>query len=285
VTRLQASADFGEEYAKEGMQLLCRVNKYKDLYEEICTKIANRVIDATEHVIPDDPVPTDIAAIPDLALPGAPPGRQKLAPERGPRRVQFILAAASQDELEGVREKLDAYGESGADWCPYLPPNRRSIGPVLQQLAAQEDCTSEVVTTVDGLVARLKKALEQKNMVIIVVDPWTLQLGTYAKALQDYDELDLLHCAVVVPWNETDPETTSAREDLHALLKETLVNKVLAKDPKRFRSDVSSPEQLEANVRDLLVELRQRILERMDVVRKIKAERVIPKPGISAVRT
>jgi FxsC-like protein len=286
VMDLQHQADYGNEYEKEGLQFICRLNKYSDLYEEILTQIANRIIEVTtRYPISDAPVPAQLDAVDDLAVPAAAAGGVAARPDRGPRHVQFILAAASREELQGIRNGLDAYGDSGADWCPYMPPNDRSIGPVLQALAAQEHCTSEIVSRVDDLIPRLRQALETKNMVIILVDPWALQIGTYAAALQEYDERDFLHCAVIVPWNETDQETVKASGDLHELLKQKLTNKVLSNDPKKLRSQITSPEQLEAGVRELLVELRKRIIERADVVRKMGGGQVIAKPLISAVRS
>lgn len=290
VMDLQNNAEFGKVYEENGLERVMRFSAYKDDYEKIYTTIADRIVDATANYgIPDVPAPADLAAIPDL--PGY--GQNTISspvdvnnPEPAdPRRVQFILAAASQQQLRGIRNRLDAYGASGEDWRPYMPTTARRVALMLQAVATDADIVADFVTEVDDLIPRLEQALKQKNMVIIVLDPWALQVDTYAKALEEYDGRDFLHCAVVVPWNETDQETASAGDDLRALLKEKLKTKVVSGDPKKFRAGISSPEELTKGVSELLVELRKRIIEGTAPVRKIKDDKVIAKPVISAVRS
>lgn len=226
----------------------------------------------------------DLAAIAEevvtiIEQPRKPPPRFK-----GPRYVEFVVVAGRADELTGVRTNVDSYGDECVDWRPYYPDFEKRVGPFIQNVAGDEDFTSNCLRLSDfgdELEQALEQAQEKKSIVVVIVDVWTIRLPTYHNLMREYDKRSLLNCAVLIPWNSQDDETKRHRDKLETALRVTFVNKMVAKDPKSFREEIVSPEQLESELRDVIIEIGQRILESREVARKAVGEGVIVQPQIS----
>jgi FxsC-like protein len=291
IKELQTSQGFGDDYARLGLWVLTKLQKYEEAYEDIIHKLAERILEiAQEHDLPPHDQPIELGDMPDPFAPvvPAPAGSSPAAAapvDRGPRHVQFIVVAGERAEIaqKAGRQNLDAYGAAPQDWRPFLPPRSARIGPILQGIAAEEDFTSDVVDVPKDLVARIEAACKENNLVLLVVDPWSLRIEVCGDQLRQYDQRDFLHCAVLVPWNDADDETKSTREDLQTELRYVFANKADAHDPKRFKDAILSLDQLKDEVRSALIEVRKRILEQAEVARRARSGRV-PKPIISAVK-
>jgi FxsC-like protein len=291
VREIQHAEDFGEIYNTKGLHYIIGLSKHADLYQEILDKIARRILEATEQdPLPDFPEPFTFPSIPSAFGGEAAPSSatQAAAPDSGPGHVQFILVSADRSQVAPLRAKLDAYGLTPTDWCPYFPPHARPkgrVGPLLQRLAADEDFTSHVVFEEDNIAGAVEQALSANNIAVIIVDPWTLRIDVHHERLRDFDGRNFLNSAVLVAWNGSDEETQREADMLETALRATFQNKFAANDTKTFAYRVETMDDLVARLRESLIEVRKRILERAEVVRRAQGRRVFVKPVISAVHS
>jgi FxsC-like protein len=285
---LQSDQGFGPDYEKLGLWVVTKLQKYEDTYDEIVGKIAERILAvAQEHPLPDHTEPFELRDVPDAFAPAPAAAPAAIAPpvDRGPRHVQFFVIAGPRSKLagEGVRKNVEPYGEEPTDWRPFLPPAEGRIGPLLQGIAAEEDFTSDVVEPSADLIPRIEAACKENNLVLLVVDPWTLRIEVYSEWLKQYDQRDFLHATVLVAWNGADEETKETKEVLEAVLRDTFANKAAADDPRRYKGGILTLDQLKSEVRTALIEVRKRILDHADIARRARGAR-IAKPVISAVK-
>ena len=73
----------------------------------------------------------------------------------------------------------------------------------------------------DRLLAdRIEEAQANNNIVIIIVDPWTLRLPDYRKVLEGCDRRDYYNCAVLLAWNKNDAESSREISELNRKIRE-----------------------------------------------------------------
>lgn len=280
--------DLGPEYAKEGMNLLMRVGRYRDLRREIIDHLAETIIAAArEHPLPPLASPPEIQQVTSAFVSrNRPPaangstGANGASPANtGPRYVQFIYVAGRRCELQPLRQRLDGYGnEGGMDWQPYVPDYPEEVAIFAQGVAAAEKLRYESVPLGPDLVERLEAAERDNKIVALIVDTWTLRLEQYHRFMREYDRRSFLNCLVLVPWNPQDEETTRSRPLLEKALQVTFLNRMTVKDPHTFHDAVHSPHELRKRLSTALNAVRMRILNTAEVKRRAESERVIAKP-------
>ncbi len=281
IAKLQHTQNFGDEYEKRGLSGLLRLQRFRDNYEEILEKITDRIIEVTnEHALPAVPPPDLEAVAGAFADPQGGAGDEARA-EGGPRHVRFIVVAAKRGEISDALAgaPLDRYGNQSFDWKPFLPPRGERVGPMLQGLASEADMTSEIREP-GALLPLLESAAKANNLVLLVVDPWTIRLTNYHELLRVYDKHNFINAALILPYSE---ETGSAAQ-LRDAVEVTFANKSLARDAKTFRAGVSTIDEFKAILRDVMVEVKNRIFQQAEVGRKVQGAGVFVKPVISAVR-
>jgi len=200
---------------------------------------------------------------------------------KGPGHVEFILVVGQSNELAAVREDIESYGDEPVDWQPYYPDYTRRIGPFVQYVVAREDFTSGFLQLAPDLIDKLNQAKEKNNIVVLIIDVWTIRLQRCHNFMREYDERSFLNCAVLIPWNDQNDETEQNRNMLENALRITFENKTVAKDPKSFREEITSFNQLDSELCDVLMEIRRRITETGKVARRAEAEGIIVQPQIS----
>ena len=200
---------------------------------------------------------------------------------KGPGYVEFVVVAGRESELIEVRTNVNAYGDECVDWRPYYPDFDKRVGPFVQNVASSEDFTSHCIHPASDLCEKLEQAKEKNNIVVVIVDAWTIRLQSYHDLMHEYDKTSFFNCAVLIPWNNQDDETEQKRDTLETALRITFENKTAAKDPKSFREEIVSFEQLDNELRDALIEIRRKILETGEVFRKAVGEAIIVQPQIS----
>ena len=57
------------------------------------------------------------------------------------------------------------------------------------------------------MLQTITKTEQYRNIVIIVVDPWSLSIAEWRQFVDDFDRTLLKNCGVLVVWNREDPET------------------------------------------------------------------------------
>lgn len=187
------------------------------------------------------------------------------------RRAYFVYVAGHADELQDVKQDVSAYGEgveAAMDWKPYCPPLEKRIVMIAQQASTHADLICETIPLNDKLIQNIEHSKENNNIVIIIVDPWTLQLPQYAKMMQQYDKCHFFNCSLLVPFNLEDPETKEQYSELRDTLEGTFVNKTIDKLDS-FRDDIRSMEKLTQEIINALANTRQKIISLTERVRKI----------------
>lgn len=281
--------DFGEVYAREGLRhLMALGSKYRTHYREFLKHFADKLIKAARaHSVPPLQPPPPMDDI-ESAFRRRGPGPSKPtggAANGGPGFVQFISVAGRRDELQPVREKLDPYGEQGGyDWYPYLPEVKERVGLILQWVASTEGLLVKFVPFERDIIRRIEAAEQQNNIVVIIVDTWTLRLAQYHLPMSEYDGCRLLNSAVLVCWNNRDEELTEEkRTELEDWLKATFHRNFIEHNPNSFL-EVNSHDELIKELPTLLSKARKRISERAEVMRRVGGGAIISKPIITGVR-
>jgi FxsC-like protein len=261
--------EFGGRYKDEGLLQLLQLDDAD--YKKFVTRFAKRMRDVCNaHTLADaqalvwDGLPN--AFQPAAAAPTTP------APA-GPGHVEFLIAAGCAPQFAHVPARQACYGDRPENWRPYHPQFVKRIGPLVQATAADADLTSLLVDVGPGLRDRLKQAKSKQNIVVLIVDPWSLDVASIADHLGEYDELDLWNCTAFVAWNDDDPETQQKRPELKQRIVEIFENKTApGHGTNTFRDDVNSLKKLEGDLAEALVQIQQRIVERGKVMRKAEGE-------------
>jgi FxsC-like protein len=177
-----------------------------------------------------------------------------------------------------MRKVTECYGSDAQDWRPYHPSFKRRIGAYAQGVASEDDLSSRLVTIDDDLLNLLATARNGNEIVVLLVDSWTIRLLDYHEILKQYDRLNSLNCAVILPWNQNDPETTAQAATLQDAIYLTFPNNILRGDVKVFREMVGTPEAFAAELREVLTETRRRIVDMGKVARRAVGDNVIVRP-------
>lgn len=268
---------YPEDYQMEGLHVISRVGVYRDSYERFKTVLARRIVDVADKY----PLPP-LSPCPDIretrsAFAVDQPGKEVfditgISETVGPRHVQFVVVAGKREELEKIRHGTDCYGSvGGVDWRPFLPEVTNEVALVAQEIAAEEKLFSQIIPLDVGIMQRLADAEQDHKIVVIIVDPWTLNLPRYRTLMHILDERDFLNCVVLVLWNLRDNETLLKRPSLETTLLETFPNKWIAGDPNRFLHSIDSPDELKKQLSQTLQKARARIVLQMEVAKRAKS--------------
>jgi len=145
----------------------------------------------------------------------------------GPRFVQFIFVAATKEEIEGAaaRKGFANYGKSIYDWRPFLPTANEEAIRLAQRVVLDENLWFQSIDIDNSLRQRVKAANDRHNLVVLVVDTWSLTLPRYSDAARLTSDQTRLNCVVVVPLDPNDAEVAARRDELTQKLKSTFVNR------------------------------------------------------------
>src|SRR5262249_30090780 len=64
------------------------------------------------------------------------------------------------------------------------------------------------------LIDQVKEAQAIRNTVVVVVDPWSIDIQPFQQFVKDFDAGDFTNCGVVVTWPPNDPETNAQKAAL-----------------------------------------------------------------------
>jgi FxsC-like protein len=163
-----------------------------------------------------------------------------------------------------VRRSSDSYGQSdGWDWRPFFPDAHEPVGAIAQQVAGQLGVRFQEIPCDQELLKRLREAKKNRVPAILMTDAWSLFLARYGEIMREYDDLNLLNCAVLMPWNEKDTETAAGRRKLEERLKEVCPQKASTPPPGHVWDGIRSIEDLRTRTATTLDELRMRLLQLM----------------------
>ena len=278
-------ADLGEAYAKEGLLYLMRLKRCEDEYQETLVRLGRRLIEvANRFPLPPLQDSPDIRSIrPSFAGEPVPTPHPTTTAEpgpRGPRHVRFVIAAAQSGEMNALRQDCAPYGASHLDWQPYRPLVEDRVAVTAQRIAIKRELSSELVPVDGNLTAMLEEARSTNDLVVFIVDPWTVCLEAYRERLREYDKRNFPNSGVIVTWNEADEETTVLEPMLGDEMWRAFENNLQRGDA-AFRTRVGHA-QFERTLETILTASQKRVFENGRVRRATPAARVIQKPTVTS---
>jgi FxsC-like protein len=265
--------------------------KYETEYNDFVEKLSDEILDtASKYPLPSLPALPSLknvqSAFSPTEIPGEGPSPKPAT--SGPKFVQFVYVAGHPGHFpQGVRSQLDCYlQEGGRDWKPYYPERPRPIRAVVENVASGEDLDfySEELPFSNSLADDVRRAEEERKIVVLLVDSWTAGLSSYKQVLQTFDRQNYLNCSVLVPWNDSDLETTQKRALLEQTLQETFYFRASPnlKNPLHFRDSIHSEEDLRKQLREVLTRLKDEIINKAEISRPLPSggeKPIISGPG------
>src|ERR1051326_5467792 len=254
------------EYRTEGLRYLMRLKGKRDKYEAFLAHFADRLVEAAQTTLPplrSFPSLNDVSSAFKTQLEprgAAPPptGAPLVEFSAGPYSTRFVFVVARPDELEGARMNLGGYHDQGGwFWRPFLPTENDAVGLIAQQVVSEMGGRFNELAFDADIVDRIAQAEKRNELIVVVVDAWTINVERYAALLRRYDQNSPQNSAVVVPWNDQDPETVRYSRKLRKRLGATLKSNTASL---RFKLGASSSEDLREDLRSLLTDMQLNIL-------------------------
>jgi FxsC-like protein len=297
-------SDLGQTYLDRGLYRMLRIRRFEDEYQEFLARLGDKMLQLTDqHVLPPA-APVDLEAVPNPFPPdwgprtgpgrdrtgdAPPPARSRPTtgggewrPPAGGGHVEFVFVVSTADEQPAGRQHREFYGETAADWRPYLPDDQAPLSLTAQRTAVSRDFTSNVTTAADGtLIDRLDRARENNQIVVLLVDVWATRIAKYRQMLVRYDRRNEPTTGVMVPWNDNDDEIRAAEDELRNDLSDTFPENIVRRDP-LFRHELRTPAAFVAILREVLTEAQNRVFARGAVRRRAEAGAPVERPILHA---
>jgi len=276
-------ADLGEAYAREGLRTLVKQSRtYHDEYDRFLQRIAEKIVAEGEQnrLVPLEDLPPlkniESAFMRPSAALAAPntAGATVTDDNVGPATALFVYVAGRSIELEAVRPEARSYGTiGGRDWGPWDPPNPRAIGIIAQEIASAEDIFYEYLPVDDQLVDQLREAEDNNTMVLMVVDPWSIQVPIYRDKMLEDDRNLFANCAVMVVCYEDEQAPGPDKQNLPDHLQNTFFR---TSNTTYFRYPIASLAQFEREVSSAIYEIRRRLMQKVQIDRPVPSGRALP---------
>jgi FxsC-like protein len=264
----------GSTYLEYGLRQMLDVKRFRDDYRTFAFDLARRIVLlADTHKIPHkrghvrlDKVPNIFSIEPDNVR----VSRDKTSAERvsvrdargRPTRtfVHFVVLAGTREEMSTIRTGLDYYGLAREDWAPFRPGLDETLAHFATEVAGDRLFDSEV-GDVTMMAERIEQAKHRNEVVVLLIDVWSLLLADHHRALSDYDTSDDLTAAVMIPFNSSDAETLADTTVLHAPLAQVLRRNLERRDRTMLRQNIPTPEQFGTDLEKILEVAQNRIFK------------------------
>jgi len=263
VKALQYTDDeFPAIYSEQGLQLLMNRSNLADDYAEFVRVLATRLVAAgRSHVMPRLETVLPIEEVRDaFKRPGLAASAPRAKGAGSSKWANFVFVAARSEELEGLKAGVEGYG-GGAEWQPYWPDDEDPVFLMAQDAVNKLKLFIRELPLSGNLKQDLSDAERNNEIVMIIVDAWSIQLPQYSELIGMYDRITLLNCALLVPVNEAEPETAQKRDQLRDAMKEVFKYKTKVSQGIYFQNAIASAKDLRDG---LLTTMSQIRLDRMN---------------------
>lgn len=193
----------GTRYSEEGFYGIIKLGRYRDGYLQTVWRLARRIVEVANRTMLAPVPPVDYLAYASAF------GSNNSSHLSG-KRIEIIVAAPDLTSLPSGRNDF-YYGASARDWNPFRPESAPSLA----------DCAAEVarglgfrpvISTITEYLARPTGGLPSAPG-LLLVDAWAVATEAGERQLRHFTKR--ASCVVpLVPMNELDAETASARETL-----------------------------------------------------------------------
>ncbi|MBM7857007.1 TIR-like protein FxsC [Lentzea nigeriaca] len=265
---------FGVTYRESGLRSLITQAKHKDEYRAFLEKFAVQVRDAG-RTPPRELHGVDLRTEPDAFARRVP--TTAAAAVSGPKRVNFVVAVGSCEQMSTVRATLDAYGEGWDDWCPYVPDCVEPVVLKAQDVAVEQRMISGPVPAGRDLIDVLDLAQQRREIVVLIVDPWAVGLDDYRELLALLDTRRYNNVTIMFPGDEGEPRTLSNGVDAGDVLRLCIGN-WLDDQSRAVRQDLGTVAKFEDELKRALIDTRARIVNRADVARRVRQSGATTRP-------
>jgi len=125
--------------------------------------------------------------------------------KRGLTFVHYVFMAGLKDEMHTRRPNWNGYGiyVDRNDWRPCYPEVDREASEIASSLATAAGKNFKFIEPGAGLLKRLAYAKELENIVVIVVDPWSMTVPLLQNLASKIDGEPLPNSALLVMWNKS----------------------------------------------------------------------------------
>lgn len=280
IRKLQYSNDaYPPIYAGEGLRYMMRLDGHKDDYAKFTTQLARMIVATAEkHPLPHSPKGSPIAQIKSAfhCPAGQATAHEESSGANRPTSAGFVFVAASSKAFTNLKLKtaVHYYGEEGRkDWCPYLPDE-----PVLfyaLDAAKKHHLWPRELPVGKDLLEKLEQSNRRREPVIILLDPWTLQIRDYQEIMRDVGRRAFRNCAVMVPWYKNDEETEKIRAELETILNDVFEIKVMFKKSIHYQDSIDSETKLKNRLLRTLAQIRGKLIAEGEAKRKVENDQIV----------
>jgi FxsC-like protein len=258
--------------------LLRQIQRYQVEYNDLITDVGEQLIaDTASHTL------SALVPVPSLASvqsEWAPSGRgTPSVVSTGPKHVRFVYLALDPIAI-GTARSVEAYRDlGGVEWKPFYP-DPTPIHLFVQQVVTSDALafTSDAVDFGDDLLDHIGRAWDARQIVVLVIDAWSLQWDAaslhrgYQAILNKLDTQNAFHWCVLIPWNEKDADLSAKRPAIEDVIGETFpFHGRLTKNPMFYRDEIKSFSELKTALTEVLTRLREEIRRQAQVTRSVPA--------------
>jgi FxsC-like protein len=264
---------FPSVYAEEGLRYLMQLSRHHDDYQEFVLQLGKKLV-AAGNAAPLPPLGSlqPLKSIQNPFRFDAQAVQLRTDAATGPNFVRFVFVAARRDELRNLRTFVECYSsEHGWYWRPYLPEQELEIGVVSQTVATRLRLRFGELSVDPNLCKAIEEAERKNEAVVLLTDAWTLDLEQYARHMREYDKINVVNSAVLILWNDADPETKAHYVNLEGAMRRAFPKKTILQPPSHLWTTVRSSTDVEAHLERTLTEVRMRILQSGEVQRRAES--------------
>jgi FxsC-like protein len=246
--------DYPAEYTKYGLEYLVSLRRNSVAYRKF-------VVDFSQK----------LKALADAQ--GAPKVRELQEFERlnppfpggyhrpGLKFVQYVCVTGMRHQMQNVRRAFDSYAiyTDRRDWRPCFPDLDRAAEAIATGPARDDNRAYAFLPPSPELMMRLREARRLNNVIVVMVDPWSMRIPEWHQFARDFDAEEFPNSAVLVNWNERDPETSANAEQLRELLRDHF--RARRSRGEYYKDPVTSPETIEQAVLEAFGAVQARLIE------------------------
>lgn len=183
------------------------------------------------------------------------------SPRSSANAIHCACIAPTASEAATVRQTTSMYGTEPWEWKAFDPPETRPIMTIAQEVAAGEGLLCSPLEFDDRLPAQIEEARQNRRVVVVIVDSWVLNIPKYERLFSDFERILAPNCTVLVPFNESDNESSRARDHLRRNLKAVFYSRSqhIAASP-YFQPQIRSRDQFAMELRKAIAALRAALL-------------------------
>ena len=158
-------------YAQEGLRYMMQLSDHENDYKRFVVRLARKLVDySEEHTLPDAAGTAVLDAVENAFA-----AQRQEASEGDGTSAWFLFVAARPDEFPSERKATDRYKKRGGkEWKPFAPDTFDTVGIIAQATASKYKLYFEELPLNDEIETQIKEAEKRGELVIVLVDPWTL---------------------------------------------------------------------------------------------------------------